>query len=124
MDHACSLLRNSETDGKHTHTHTQNPGIRLETLMSASGEGAEKRDDGNNEETLSHARALIAILSKEESFLNPLNWGNPLIRCISFCCICTPFIVSSSPGMMSRLSADGECENSVFPRVSLLLSIR
>ena len=48
--------------------------------MSASGDAAEKRDDGSNEETLSHPRALIAILSKEESFLNPLNWGNPLIR--------------------------------------------
>lgn len=121
MGHVCSLLRNSETDGKHTHT--QNPEIRLETLMSASGDGAEKRDDGSNGETLSHTRALIAILSKEESLLNPLNWGNPLIRYISFCCICMSFVVSS-PGMMSRLSADGKCENSVFSCLSLLLSIR
>ena len=39
-------------------THTQNPEIRLEALMSASGDAAEKRDDGSNEETLSHAWAL------------------------------------------------------------------
>ena len=88
--------------------HTHNPEIRLETLMSASSDGAGKRDDGNNEETLSHARALIAILSKGESFLNPLHGGNSLIRCISFCCICTSFVMSSSPGMMSRLSVDGK----------------
>lgn len=88
--------------------HTQNPEIRLETSMSASGDGAGKGDDGNNEETLSHAQALTAILSKEESFLNPLHGGNPLIRYISFCCICTSFVMSSSPGMMSRLSVDGK----------------
>lgn len=83
MDHTCSLFRNPETDGKDTH----NPEIRLETLMSAGSDGAEQRDDGNHEETLSHARALIAILSKEESFLNPLNRGDPRIWYISFCCI-------------------------------------